>query len=53
MMCAAKAGHRELVEYFISLGATSWDWGMEIAVQTGHRELEDFFAEKIELEDYI
>ena len=47
---AAKIGHKDLVEFFISKGAPSckWarDWSMYAAVDDGHKELVEFFISK-------
>ena len=37
MRLAAKGGHRELVDLFITKGANEWDWAMDSAAQGGHR----------------
>lgn len=47
MGLAAKDGHMDLVEFFISLGANNWRMG-EIAARKGkHSDIEDFFRSKI------
>jgi len=43
---AAKGGHKDLVEFFISKGASEWDEGMWDAAQGGHKDLVDFFISK-------
>ena len=50
MKLAAKGGHRDLVDFFISKGADFWNKGadnwnraMYYAAQGGHRDLVDFF----------
>ena len=46
MELAAKDGHRDLVDLFISKGANDWDYGMEGAAEGGHRDLVNFFISK-------
>ena len=43
MYHAAKGGHKELVEKFISLGANEWNWGMRGAAEGGHEDLVEKF----------
>lgn len=42
LWCAAKEGHRDLINFFISKGVRFWHWGMEGAAQGGSRDLVDF-----------
>lgn len=47
-MCnAARGGHKDLVEFFISKGANNWDWGMLEADKGGHKDLIKFFRQKL------
>jgi len=46
MKLAARRGHRDLVDFFISKGARDWNWAMEGAAQGGHGDLVDFFISK-------
>ena len=46
MEYAAKGGHRELVDFFISKGANDWNWAMAYATKGGHQELVDLFISK-------
>ena len=43
---AARGGHRDLVEFFVSKGADNWDWAMAGAAEGGHRDLVEFFISK-------
>ena len=43
---AARGGHKDLVDFFISKGASWWDWGMYGAARGGHDDLVDFFISK-------
>jgi hypothetical protein len=46
-MCwAARGGHLALVEFFMSKGASDWDWGMDGAAIGGHLNLVEFFISK-------
>jgi hypothetical protein len=47
--CAARGGHKDLVEYFISKGADNWNYGMRGAAEGGHKELEEWFKQKINI----
>lgn len=42
MFKAAKAGNIELIKYYISQGADSWNTGLYYAAQSGNREIIDF-----------
>ena len=46
MKGAAKGGHKNLVDFFISKGANNWNWGMNYAAEGGHKDLVDFFISK-------
>lgn len=41
-----EGGHKELVEFIISRGATYWDWGLASACRGGHPELVRFMISK-------
>ena len=43
---AARGGHKDLVEIFISEGADNWNYGLHRAAQGGHKDLVEFFIEK-------
>ena len=49
MRGAAHGGHRELVDYFISLGAKNWKGGIYYAALGGHKDLVKFFKAKLNL----
>jgi len=46
MKAAAKAGHKDVVDFFISKGSKYWQGGMEGAAEGGHKDLVDFFISK-------
>ena len=46
MRNAARGGHQELVDFFISKGANDWNYGMYGAAQGGHKDLVIFFISK-------
>jgi hypothetical protein len=43
---ASEGGHRDLVNLFITKGATDWNWALQAASCGGHRDLVDFFIAK-------
>ena len=46
MRGAARGGHKDLVNLFISKGANDWDMGMHGAAQGGHKDLVEYFISK-------
>ena len=46
MVNAAKAGDKDLLNFFISKGANNWNGGMYWAARGGHKDLVDFFISK-------
>ena len=44
---AAKGGHQDLVDFFISKGASDWNLGLRCAAKGGHKDLIDFFKAKM------
>ena len=46
MKNAARGGHQDLVNFFISKGAHNWNLGMNGAARGGHQDLVDFFISK-------
>ena len=46
MADAAKEGGKDLIDFFISKGAYSWNWGLQGAAVGGHKDLVDFFISK-------
>lgn len=45
---AARGGHKDLVEFFITKGANEWNDGMRAAARGGQKDLVDFFKGKLE-----
>ena len=46
MADAAKGGHKDVIDFFISKGADKWDWGLQEAASGGHKDLINFFISK-------
>jgi len=44
---AALVGRRDMVELFISKGASNWDLGMHAAARGGHKDLVEFVKSKL------
>lgn len=46
MCVSSRMGYKNLVEYFVSIGANKFNWGLENASRGGHNEIVEFLISK-------